>query len=367
VNIPVRKRLWLALFIASLCASWQGIVAGGAVSESRVSADVISCLGMDTPSPVSTVTGAERTETPFFASDMPSGLYGSDADNSSYSPVVADFQGQWALEKIQAVPSHRYAGEDPPVLVAVLDTGIDADHEELTGRVVAAVNLGSSDTADDVYGHGTPIAGIIAAADDGLGVIGLAPQSCLINVKVADDNGKCRLSALAEGIIWAVDNGALVINISIELTESAPALQEAVDYAWDSGAVVVAAAGNDAGSQPVYPASYENCIAVTAIREDGTLAPLANYGDWVDVAAPGFNIYSILPGNGYGYKHGTSFAAAYVSGLAALLFPVMTDTSGDGRLNDEVRRAIESGCEAIDIAGTGRGSINVAGSMEAFS
>jgi thermitase len=367
VNIRVRKRLWLALFIASLCASWQGIVAGGAVSESRVFNDGISHLEMDTPVPASTITGAERTEFPVFASDIPSGLSDSTIGKGRSSPIVADIQGQWALEKIQALPSLWYVGEGSPVLVAVLDTGIDASHEELTGRVIDAVNLGSSDTADDIYGHGTPIAGIIAAADDGLGVIGLAPQSCLINVKVADDNGKCRLSALVEGIICAVDNGALVINISIELTESAPALRVAVDYAWDSGAVVVAAAGNDAGSRPVYPASYENCIAVTAIREDGTLAPLANYGDWVDVAAPGFNIYSILPENGYGYKHGTSFAAAYVSGLAALLFPVVTDTNGDGRLNDEVRRAIESGCEAIDIAGTGRGSINVADSMAVFS
>ena len=87
----------------------------------------------------------------------------------------------------------------------------------------------------------------------------------------------------------------------------------------------------------------------------------------MDVAAPGFDIYCILPDNEYGYKHGTSFAAAYVSGLAALLFPLMTDTDGDGNLNDEVRRAIESGCDANDIVGTGQGSINIAGSLAEIS
>jgi thermitase len=367
VNMPVRKRLWLALFIASLCVSWQGIAAGGAVSESRVSADDISQPEISAPVPASTVTGAEQIGTPLFSAVMPSGLSEPAVETGLSSQVAADFPSQWALEKIQAMPSLWHVEDASPVLVAVLDTGIDASHAELSGRVVAGVNLESSATADDIYGHGTAVAGIIAAADDGLGIIGLAPQSRLVNVKVADDEGKCRLSALAEGIVWAVDSGARVINISIELSESAPALKKAVDYAWNSGAVIVAAAGNDAGSQPVYPASYENCIAVTAIREDGTLAPLANYGDWVDVAAPGFNIYSILPDNAYGYKHGTSFAAAHVSGLAALLFSVVTDIDGNGRLNDEVRRAIESGCEAIDIDGTGWGSINVADSMAAFS
>jgi thermitase len=146
---------------------------------------------------------------------------------------------------------------------------------------------------------------------------------------------------MATGIIWAVDNGARVINISLELKESTPELQKAVDYAWNNGAIIIAAAGNDGGNLPVYPAAYENCIAVTSIKESGALAPLANYGDWVDIAAR-WDIYSTLPGNKYGYMYGTSFATAYVSGLAARLFTVLTDTNGDGKLNDEVRRKIEA-------------------------
>ena len=128
--------------------------------------------------------------------------------------------------------------------------------------------------------------------------------------------------------------------------------------------IIVAAAGNEGNDSPNYPAYYQNSVAVAALCEDGSLAPLSNYGENVDVAAPGFNIYSTLPGNTYGYKSGTSFAAAYVSGMAALLFPLVTDENGNGFLNDEVRAAIESGCESTTISGTGKGIINASGSLD---
>jgi len=355
----------LTLFLTSAYASWQGIGVSYAVSESPCSPRCVSDVEVNTSIPVSSITETGDVITPASPPCTDAGL--PESAGISGPQIASDFESQWALIKINAVPYARSAKSNTPVLVAVLDTGIDKNHEELSGRVIDGIELAGTSDIDDIYGHGTPVAGIITAADDGLGVIGLAPDSFLINVKVADDKGKCRASALAEGIIWAVDNGAKVINISIELKEGTPALKEAVDYAWNSGAVVIAAAGNSGDSQPAYPAYYENCIAVTAIRENDTLAPLANYGDWVDVAAPGYNIYCILPENSYGYKHGTSFAAAYVSGLAALLFPMMTDTNGDGNLNDEVRRAIESGCDAIDIDGTGWGNIDVAGSLAEVS
>jgi thermitase len=284
--------------------------------------------------------------------------------NNQYIQNEPDLKQIWALEQIQALPPLRYNGGNSPVLVAILDTGIDSAHDDLSGRVIAETNFTESTTTDDIYGHGTHIAGIIGAVNDNnLGIIGLAPECRLLNVKVADDKGRCQTSSLADGIIWAVDNGANVINISIELGETTPGLKEAVNYAWENGAVIIAAAGNDGSETPVYPACCENCIGVTAIQENGTLAPLANHGDWVDVAAPGFYIYSTLPDNSYGYKHGTSFATAYVSGLAALLFSEATDTSGGGKLNDEVRQAIYSGSRDIGVDGTGRGMISVINSL----
>jgi thermitase len=233
--------------------------------------------------------------------------------------------------------------------------------------VLAEVNFSDSSSADDLYGHGTHVAGIIAAySDNGLGVAGIAPESRLLNVKVADDNGRCQASAVASGIIWAVDNGASVINVSIELREPSAELEAAVNYAWEHGAIVIAAAGNNGNQSPVYPAYYANCIAVAAIGEDDNLALLSNYGDWVDVAAPGFDIYSTLPGDDYGYKSGTSFATAYVSGLAAILFGTLTDTNGDGNLNDEVRAALEGSCQEIG-SGVGYGRIDAAGLADIIS
>jgi thermitase len=269
---------------------------------------------------------------------------------------------QWALSHIQIDSLWQSTSGGSGVLVAVLDTGIDSGHEDLYGKVVGETNFSDSPVAEDLYGHGTHIAGIIAAnGDNGLGVIGVAPQSLLLNVKVAEDDGRCRASAIAQGIIWAVDNGAEVINVSIEIREPSAQLEAAVSYAWENGAIVIAAAGNEGTQSPVYPAYYENVIAVAATGPDDTRATLSNYGQWVEVAAPGYDIYSTLPGNEYGYKTGTSFATAYVSGLAAILFDTLTDANGNGYLNDEVAAALAEGCQQVNGFEIGYGRIDAAG------
>jgi thermitase len=265
-------------------------------------------------------------------------------------PAVLDdpyLNEQRWLEQIQITQPSILSTGGAEVLVAVLDTGVARNHEDLGGRVVHAVNLTGSPVADDVYGHGTHVAGIIAATNNnGTGIAGIAPECRIISIKVADDRGITDAKTMAEGIVHAVELGASVINISAEFFEPATELEAAIDYAWEQGALVVAAAGNRGNQLPVYPAYYERCIAVAASMPDGSLAPLSSYGAWVDVIAPGFDVYSTLPDNGYGHKSGTSFAAAHVSGLAALFFEVATDTNGNGRVNDEVRTVIEDAlCE----------------------
>ena len=248
---------------------------------------------------------------------------------------------------------------NPHVLVAILDTGIDRDHEDLVNVVVDEANFSDSTVVDDVHGHGTHIAGIIAAnADNGIGIAGVAPGCLIINVKVADDRGRCDATAIADGIMWAVDRGAKIINISLCVSEPSSELEEAVAYAWSHGVLIIAAAGNEGSSVPQYPAYYPECIAVTATRDDGSRAPLANYGDWVDVAAPGYQIYSTLPDNEYGYKTGTSQSTARVSGLAVLLHSVAIDVNGDGWVNDEIRAAIEGSCEQAGGSDMGKGMVN---------
>ena len=251
---------------------------------------------------------------------------------------------QWALFQMNATSAWQVTKGDPKIVVAVLDTGIDAGHEDLGGKVIAEVNFTDSPTTSDINGHGTEVAGIIcASSDNGKGISGLAPECKLMNVKVADDQGRCEETAVAKGVIWAVDRGASVINISLEFKHGSDELEQAIDYAWNQGVIVIAAAGNDGSDLPVYPAGYDNCISVAATRQDGTLAPFSNFGEWVDVAAPGFNILTTTCGNSYNYQGGTSFAAAYVSGLAALLLSVATNSNGNDKLNEEVRTAIEFG------------------------
>jgi len=282
--------------------------------------------------------------------------------NSTVSTIVPNdeyFDRQWALTRIQALEAWQVTSGSQDILIAVLDTGIDSQHEDLTGKVVTDISFTDDQAAADYYGHGTHIAGIIAAGtDNSLGIAGVAPDCRLMNVKVADDRGICDSKAVAEGIVWAVDNGAEVINLSLCFDQPAQALEDAVNYAWSQGAVLVAAAGNCGDSTPAYPACYDNCLAVTATNSDDVLGQMAKYGDWVDLAAPGADIYSTLPGGDYGYRSGTSMAAAYVTGVTGLLFTLVTDTNGNGLLNDEVRHTIENSCDEVGISGVANGRIN---------
>jgi len=285
--------------------------------------------------------------------------YSADTDNndvishvsspkSTYTSDDGYLAQRWGVNRIEAPQAWQIAEGGQLITVAVLDTGIDQDNQDLAQRVLAEVNFTDSPTSHDIHGHGTHMAGTIAA---------IAPECQLMNVKVADDAGRCEASVVARGIIWAVDRGAMVINVSLCMKSSTD-LEEAVDYAWSQGAVIIAAAGNTGTSIPSYPAYYANCLAVASTDENDSLSLLSSHGDWVDVAAPGFNIYSEVPQNQYGYKSGTSPAVAHVSGVAALVFTVAEDSNGSGTVNDEVRQAIENGCDSIIADGVGNGRIN---------
>jgi thermitase len=331
------KSILPILIIASLLAISQGTAARVLAPSNSV-----HILEHTASIPINTASGEKwEEENPTTNNAHP--LFTRSVTPELLATNDPDIERQWALTRIHLSDLWQITKGSPETLVAVLDTGIDRNHEDLSNKVVAEINLTDSPTPDDIYGHGTHVAGIIAAnINNGVGIAGVAPESRLLNVKVADDKGRCSASVVAQAVIWAVNNGASVINISLELREPSPELENAVNYAWNKGAVIIAAAGNDASQLPVYPAYYKNSIAVAATKQDDDLAPLSNYGDWVDVAAPGFNIYSTLPGNSYGYETGTSFAAGYVSGLAALLFSIVTDTNGDNMVNDEVRAAFQA-------------------------
>ncbi|MDP3987984.1 MAG: S8 family peptidase [Candidatus Levybacteria bacterium] len=264
------------------------------------------------------------------------------------------FSNQWGVAKVQAPQAFDLTHGLSSVKIAIVDTGIDKDHEDLAAKTVARVNFTGSQNDDDIYGHGTHVAGIAAAiTNNSLGVAGLGYEASLASVKVLDDSGSGYYSWVANGIIWAADNGVKVINLSLGGSSSSRTLQNAVNYAWNKGVVLACAAGNSGNSSRTYPGYYSNCIATAATDSNDQKASWSSYGSWVDVAAPGVNIFSTMPNHpnsigilNYGYLSGTSMATPHVAGLAGLLFGYNFNLT-----NTQVRGAIET--YADDIYGTG--------------
>jgi thermitase len=283
------------------------------------------------------------------------------------------FANQWGMAKVQATEAWNISHGSPSAKIAILDTGIDKDHEDLVAKTVSRVNFTGTVSDDDLYGHGTHVAGIAAAATNNvLGVAGLGYEASLMSVKVLDDSGSGYYSWVANGINWAADNGAKVINLSLGGSSGSTTLKNAIDYAWSKGVVLACAAGNSGNTSPTYPAYYSNCLATAATDSSDKKASWSSYGSWVDVAAPGVDIYSSFPNHpysinkslNYDYASGTSMATPQVAGLAGLLFGYNL-----GLTNSQVRSAIET--YADDIAGTGtywsQGRINAYRSLSALA
>ena len=211
------------------------------------------------------------------------------------------------------------------VTIAVVDTGIDYNHSEFKGRIGAGYDFVDGDSiAEDANGHGTHVAGTIAAAKDGRGITGVAHDAKIMPIRVLDENGAGYLSDAIQAVRWATNNGADVINLSLGGTGYSQAMADAIRHASRRGSVVVMAAGNWAGASPDYPAAHaiDHGIAVGAVQRDGRLAWFSNRAGWQPlnyVTAPGVGIKSTLPGNRSGYFSGTSMAAPHVAGVAGLL------------------------------------------------
>ncbi|HJW01400.1 MAG TPA: S8 family serine peptidase [Arthrobacter sp.] len=240
------------------------------------------------------------------------------------------------------------------VRVAVLDSGVANDNPDINPKVVARANFTNGETGDDNYGHGTHVAGIVAASHNTQGVAGTCPACTILDGKVLNDSGIGSSSGLADGINWAVSNGAKVINMSLGVRASRT-LETAVNNAWSKGAVLVAAAGNGGNQSKIYPGAYPNVIAVGATDNFDNKASFSSYGaSWVDVAAPGANVYSTFPNHefvlraqynrslGYDVGNGTSMSSAVVAATAALAW-----SSHPGATNSSVRGIVELTAEKI--------------------
>ncbi|MEB3196618.1 MAG: S8 family peptidase [Candidatus Sericytochromatia bacterium] len=240
---------------------------------------------------------------------------------------------QWAVAKLQLEAAHRITTSSPRVMLAILDSGVDWTHPDLAtadglSRVVKGRDtLKHNDEPHDGHGHGTHAAGIAAAsANNGVGVVGVAPNCRILAEKVVSDYGYGDVASVAAGIVHAVDQGAQVLSMSLGSPTPNPVVRDAVLYAQGKGAVLVAAMGNSGHEDILYPAAFPGVIAVGATRSDDTRASFSSFGDWISVAAPGDNIVSTVPSHAsmhpvrdYGWMSGTSMATPHVAGLAALL------------------------------------------------
>ncbi len=265
----------------------------------------------------------------------------------------------WGVDRIDAEEVHPY-NKGNGIKVAIIDSGIDTDHPDLNvlgGR--RFYSQGSEDdNYDDAHGHGTHVAGTVAALDNGSGVIGVAPEVDLYAVRVLSSSGGGYWSDVIKGIEWSISNDMDVINMSLGGSSASTALRTACDAANEAGIVVVAAAGNSGnsyawGDRVLYPAKYDSVIAVASVNSSDSRASSSSTGPAVELAAPGVSIYSSCRGGGYCTMSGTSMASPHVAGLSALILASgVSDTNTNGRVNDEVRQIMID--TADDLGPTGR-------------
>lgn len=280
-------------------------------------------------------------------------------------PDVNNPSRTYALSTTHTIAGWDYTRGDSSIVIAILDSGIALNHPEFNGRILAGYDFinNDADPSDD-HGHGTHTAGIVGAGiNNGVGMVGVCPQCTLLPVKVLNANNAGTWSSVAQGILFATDKGARVINLSLGATVSSKTLEAAISYAVEKGVLVVAAAGNMGADRKFYPAALDGVLAVSATDAADQRWVLSNMGDYIDLAAPGHAVYSTYNDlqnyyGGYNYMSGTSMAAPHVAGLAGLLLsqkPTRTATD----LYDIMTKTADRLTAATRDAYLGYGRINV--------
>ena len=253
----------------------------------------------------------------------------------------------WGIDRIDAELVWPTGNTANPIKVGVIDTGISSSHPDLATNIKGGYNaINSRKSYNDDNGHGSHVAGIIAAINNSTGVVGAAPQTDLYAIKVLNAAGSGYLSDVIEGIDWAITRGIQVTNMSLGTSADVQSMHDAVIRARNAGIVQVAAAGNDANKPVIYPAAYPEVIAISATDSTNTIASWSSRGPEVDLTAPGVSIYSTYKGTGYATLSGTSMSSPHVAGAAALLIntPVGShDANSNGRWDpDEVQTRLQA-------------------------
>ena len=284
--------------------------------------------------------------------------------NYVFDPVLApndpQYGSQWHLPKVLAPQAWDLTQGDANVVIAIVDSGVDSNHPEFAAKLVPGYNTynNSTNTADQ-YGHGTEVAGVAgAASDNGIGIASMAGQSPIMPIRVTDATGRATSASIANGLVWAADHGASVLNLSFNGVAGNATIRTAAEYAFNRGALVVAAAGNCGCVDPTAENPY--VLSVSATDESDGVAYFSSTGPYVDIAAPGSNILTTAMGGLYLIESGTSLASPIVAGVAALVFsanPALTPA--------EVTQLIES--TAIDLGAVGYDPAFGYGRIDAFA
>ena len=261
----------------------------------------------------------------------------------------SELTDSWGVDRIDAELAWTYPGvgaKGAGIHVAIIDTGIDRDHPDLVANIAGGVNYVpgkgknkgiDSDAWDDDHGHGTHCAGIVAADDNDIGVVGVAPKASLYGIKVLDSRGSGKASDFIAGLEWAVDgpdgiqgNSDDAEIVSISLRMSGEGVEDACDAAYAAGLLLVKSAGNNWGGSVTSPGHLDSVLAVSAIDQLDNIAEFSSVGPAIELAAPGVNIYSTYKNGGYSYMDGTSMACPHVSGAAALVWATGYYAGGAG-------------------------------------
>ncbi|MEE9129386.1 MAG: S8 family serine peptidase [Phycisphaerales bacterium] len=282
-------------------------------------------------------------------------------------PSAYPEQYAWGLIGLEA--AHQVSTGDG-IVVALLDTGAEADHEALVGHILLEDGYnfvdGNTDTSDvgngldddgdrsvdEMVGHGTFMAGIVAM---------VAPDAGLLIVKVLNGDGTSPSFRVAQGIYYAVEKGADVINLSVAMSDEYEILTDAIEYAYDAGVVIVAAAGNLLAPEVMFPAHDEDTIGVASTDIDDLKSEFSNYGDDISISAPGTDIVSSFPGNEYVQWQGTSMSVSFVSGAAALVKAINSSASPD-----DIEETLGEAADDVDPAYDGllgAGRLNIAAAL----
>ncbi len=261
------------------------------------------------------------------------------------------WRDSWALARANAPTAWRLTTGRNDIVVAVLDTGADLGHPDLQGSFVAGFDVVNQDAdPTDDHGHGTMVAGVIAArSDNGVGVTSTCWRCSVMPVKVIGADGTGNAGAVAEGIVWAADHGAHVINMSFTMNAPDDSVAAAIAHARSRGVVVVAAAGNSGTPDATFPAAYPGVVSVAGTDAADARYGWSSYGSWVRFAAPGCSL-TTAPGGGYGEFCGTSSATAFLSGVVGL-----ARSFAPGSPTDAIEGALSAGARPVgDFVAAGR-------------